>query len=129
MEIVETLKLSVSIETVRRVLVKNGYRYKKKSLHTSKRERSDVKQKHKELPDCISMYKNSELVFLDESGCNPDMTRRYARSVAGSRAVDAVPLNTPTNTTILSTIQLDGRVWYTTFCGGTTTVRFLDYLE
>lgn len=89
----------------------------------------DVKQKRKEWPDCISRYKNSELVFLDESGCNTDMTRRYARSVGGSRAVDAVPLNTPTNTTILSTIQLDGKAWYTTFCGGTTAVRFLDYLE
>lgn len=43
MEIVETLNLSVSIETVRRVLVKKGYRYKKKSLHASERERSRCK--------------------------------------------------------------------------------------
>lgn len=39
MEIVDTLKLSVSIETVRRTLLKMGYRYKKKSLHASEQER------------------------------------------------------------------------------------------
>ena len=52
----------------------------------------------------MSGFKVSNLVFLDESGCNTDMTRWYAYSLGGSRAVDSVPLSKIKNTTILSSI-------------------------
>lgn len=38
-EIIEQLHLTVSDETVRRVLIKAGYTYKKKSLHAKEQER------------------------------------------------------------------------------------------
>ena len=66
---------------------------------------------------------------LDETGCNTDMTRQYAYSLGGSRAVDSAPFSKPKNTTILSSIQLDGTLRYTTFSGGTTVERFKRYLE
>ena len=50
-------------------------------------------------------------------------------SLGGSRAVDSAPLSKPKNTTILSSIQLDGTLRYTTFSGGTTVERFKRYLE
>ncbi len=87
LEIIETLDLPVSIDTVWRFLQQAGYR------------------------------------------CNTDMTRRYAYSLGGSRAVDSAPLSKPKNTTILSSIQLDGTLRYTTFSGGTTVERFKRYLE
>ena len=77
----------------------------------------------------ISGFNASDLVFLDESGCNTDMTRRYAYSFGGSRAIDSTPLSKPKNTTILSSIQLDGTLRYTTFSGGTTVEKFKRYLE
>ena len=77
----------------------------------------------------MSGFKGSDLVFLDESGCNIDMTRRYAYSLGGSKAVDSAPLSKPKNTTILSSIQLDGTLRYTIFSGGTTVERFKRYLE
>ena len=86
-------------------------------------------QKRKDWNGLISGFKASDLVFLDESGCNTDMTRRYAYSLGGSRAVDSAPLSKPKNTTILSSIQLDGTLRYTTFSGGTTVERFKRYLE
>ena len=86
-------------------------------------------QKRKDRNGLISGFKASDLVFLDESGCNTDMTRRYAYSLGGSRAVDSAPLSKPKNTTILSSIQLDGTLRYTTFSGGTTVERFKRYLE
>ena len=43
--------------------------------------------------------------------------------------MDKVPLNTPTNTTILSSIRLNGETAYTTYSGGTTRAKFLDYLK
>ena len=52
-----------------------------------------------------------------------------AYSLGGSRAVDSAPLSKPKNTTILSSIRLDGTLHYTTFSGGTTVERFKQYLE
>ena len=86
-------------------------------------------EKRKNWNGLISGFSASDLVFLDESGCNTDMTRRYAYSFGGSRAVDATPLSKPKNTTILSSIQLNGTLHYTTFSGGTTVERFKRYLE
>ena len=89
----------------------------------------DVAEKRKNWNGLMSGFKESDLVFLDESGCNTDMTRRYAYSLEGSRAVDSAPLSSPKNTTILSPIQLDGTLRDTTFSGGTTVERFKRYLE
>ena len=89
----------------------------------------DAAQKRKDWNGLISGFKARDLVFLDESGCNTDMTRRYAYSLGGSRAIDSAPLSKPKNTTILSSIQLDGTLRYTTFSGGTTVERFKRYLE
>ncbi len=43
--------------------------------------------------------------------------------------VDRAPLNTPKSTTILSSIRLDGTMAFTTFQGGTTADKFLNYLK
>ena len=102
----------------------------RKSLFTPvNRSVPDAAQKRKNWNGLISGFKASDLVFLDESGCNTDMTRRYAYSLGGSRAIDSAPLSKPKNTTILSSIQLDGTLRYTTFSGGTTVERFKRYLE
>ena len=69
------------------------------------------------------------LVFLDESGVNINMARRYGRGKGGRRVVDHAPLNTPKSTTILSSIRLDGTMAFTTFQGGTTADEFLNYLK
>lgn len=89
----------------------------------------DVAQKRKEWSGLISGFKANNLVLLDESDCNTDMTGRYAYSLDGSRAVDSAPLTKPKSTTILSSIQLDGALRYTTFSGGTTVEKFKKYLE
>jgi len=88
-----------------------------------------VAVKRKAWSGLISGFSTNNLVFLDESGCNTDMTRRYAYAKGGSRAVDSAPLSKPKNTTILSSIQLDGSLHYTTFSGGTTVEKFKQYLE
>ena len=74
-------------------------------------------------------YNPAKLVFLDESGVNTDMTRRYARAVGGNRSVDSAPLNKPKNTTILSCVRLNGETAYTIYQGGTTSERFTKYLK
>ena len=69
------------------------------------------------------------LVFLDESGVNTDLTRLYGRAPSSQRAVDHAPLNTPKTTTVLSSIRLDGEKAFTTYQGGTTGERFVQYLK
>lgn len=69
------------------------------------------------------------LVFLDESGINIDMIRHYAHAKTAERTVDSTPLNTPRNTTILSSIRLDGRTAHTVYQSGTTAERFVEYLK
>ena len=69
------------------------------------------------------------LVFLDESGINTNLTRLYAHALHWKRAVDAAPLNTPTATTVLSSIRLDGTTIFTTYQSGTTAARFREYIE
>lgn len=89
----------------------------------------DVKEKRKAWVKTIIEYPPEKLVFLDESGVNTDMTRIYGRAIGGARAVDNAPINTPANTTILSSIRLNGETVYTTYNGGTTGDKFVDYLK
>lgn len=89
----------------------------------------DVRAKREAWKKHIPERGVNNLVFLDESGVNTNMTRRYARSKTSERAVDSAPVNTPCSTTILSSICLDGKTAHTVYQGGTTTERFAEYLE
>jgi len=89
----------------------------------------DVREKRKIWDKIISGYSPEKLVYLDESGVNTDMTRLYGRTIGGKRAVDSAPINTPTSTTILSSVRLNGETAYTTYSGGTTGDKFIDYLK
>lgn len=88
-----------------------------------------VAQKREDWTRQLPGYDKNKLVFLDESGINTDLTRIYGRSYGGSRCVDKVPVNTPTNTTILSSIRLNGETYYTTYTGGTTKDKFINYIK
>ena len=57
------------------------------------------------------------------------MTRHYARARKEERAVDSTPVNTPCNTTILSSVSIDVESAYTIYQGGTTAERFAEYLK
>jgi transposase len=97
-------------------------------MHASERERADVVEKRVSWKSQQAKMKTASLVFLDESGANTDMTRLYARAEGGARAVDSAPLNTPTSTTILSSVRTDGNCVYTTFSGANNGEKFKEYL-
>ena len=82
--------------------------------------------KWKELKLAIEHWK---LVFLDESGVNIGMTRRYGRAIGKARVHGSAPLNVPTSQTVLASVRLNGQITYTMYPGGTTGERFLDYLK
>lgn len=89
----------------------------------------DVEEKRKNWTESSKSIEIGHLVFLDESGVNTDMTRRYGRAPGKARAEDHTPLNTPKTTTVLSSMRLDGSTATVTYTGGTTGVRFVDYLK
>ena len=89
----------------------------------------DVIQKRQMWNEKINEYDVNNLVFIDESGVNTNMVRLYGRAIGGNRSVDNTPLNTPKNTTILSSIRLNGETAYTTYQGGTTKDKFIYYLK
>lgn len=79
--------------------------------------------------DVIHGIPLGKLVFLDESGVNTNMSRRYAWAFGGKRAVDAVPLNKGKSTTILSSVRLDGTTVPTVFSGAVNRDKFKEYLR
>ncbi len=89
----------------------------------------DVAAAREAWSEMITQCEADKLVFLDESGINTDLSRRYGRAIGGERSVDKTPLNTPANTTILSSIRRNGETAYTIYSGGTTHEKFLDYLK
>ena len=68
-------------------------------------------------------------MFIDECGVNTNMSRRYARSLQGERAHDAIPLNRGTATTIISSVRLDGQKVPVVMDGAMNGLRFKDYVE
>ena len=98
-------------------------------VHAQEQEREDVVEKRKEWTEQQGKFDSSKCVFLDESGVNIDLTRRYGRAKGAERVQDKVPLNTPKNTTILSSVRLDGETVYTHFQGSLTGDRFLSYVK
>ncbi len=89
----------------------------------------DVRENRREWKETIKPEMVEHLVFLDESGVNTNLTRLYGRAPSSRRAVDHAPLNTPQTTTVLSSIRLDGEKAFTTYQGGTTGERFVQYLK
>ena len=69
------------------------------------------------------------LVFLDESGVNIDMIRRYGRAKKKQRVHDYAPKGTPKKTTLVSSVRLDGTLAYKYFQGSLNGENFLEYVK
>ncbi|GHV30915.1 IS630 family transposase [Spirochaetia bacterium] len=71
----------------------------------------------------------SKLVFLDESGVNIDMTRKYGRAIGKERVVDDAPMRKGKRITILSSVRLDGTTVGIEFEGALNGELFLKYIK
>jgi hypothetical protein len=89
----------------------------------------DVARKREEWTGHLSGYDKNKLVFLDESGVDTNLTRIYRRAAGERRCIGKKQLNTPKNTTILSSIRLNGETMYIGYQGGTTKNKFIGYLK
>ena len=70
-----------------------------------------------------------QLVFVDEMGSNISLSPLYAWAPTGERALCSVPRNRGSNTTVLSSMTLEGMGPSLTVEGATTSVVFEAYVE
>lgn len=89
----------------------------------------DIQTKRTQWRELEQIREKDRLVFLDESGINIDLSRRYGRSIGQKRVIGSVPLSTPQRLTILSSVRSNGETTLTTYQGGTTGERFVTYLK
>ena len=105
---------------------------KKKQVHASEQNRPDVEEARKQWQEeqkDIEKFPVERLVFLDESGVNIDMLRRYGRAKRKQRVHDFAPEGTPKKTTLVSSVRLDGTLAYRYFQGSLTGENFLEYVK
>jgi transposase len=72
---------------------------------------------------------SNNLVFIDESGVQTNMTRLYGRIIGGKRLKDSTPGGYWNNTTILSAIRINGSTESMTINGATDAEVFMLFLE
>jgi transposase len=70
-----------------------------------------------------------DLVVVDETGSNLNLTPRMARAPRGQRAYGSVPRNTPPTTTLLAALTTDGLGPALIIDGATDTQAFTVYME
>ena len=76
----------------------------------------------------IGKVKLEDLVFIDETGSNLAMTRRYARSLKGRRAYGDVPYQRGKNLTLIGAMALRGLIGEMTLPGATDGLAFKTYV-
>jgi transposase len=74
-------------------------------------------------------FSQRRFVFVDESGVNTAMTRRYGRAPKGERAHDAAPRNYGAHTSLIGAMGLRGLVATLTVEGAVDTDCFNAYVE
>ena len=99
-------------------------------VRASEQKRDNVKARREEWQEQQKTMEREHLVFLDESGVNLNMTRRYGRAVGKNRIYDYVPLKTPKNTTLLSSIRLENAsMVHKELTGAVNGETFLEYIR
>jgi transposase len=69
------------------------------------------------------------LVFIDETGVNLSMNRRYGRGEGGVRVYDDCPGDRGKNLTLIGAMSDEGSIATMTLTGGLDTASFLVYIE
>jgi len=98
----EKTGIKVSIPTICRLLQKLELTRKKKTVHANEAESERVQKLRSQYWTTIREVCLKDLVFIDETGVNLAMTRRYARAKKGKRAYSKCPYNRGNNLTMMA---------------------------
>ena len=64
-------------------------------VYASEQKRVDIAECRERFKEKLRTIDKAKLVFLDESGVNLNLTRRYGRAQGKARVRDYTPLNIP----------------------------------
>jgi transposase len=98
-------------------------------LHASEQSRPDVAAQRKAWPQRLAGVSAAHLVFVDESGANTQMTRRYGRSPIGQRLACPIPHGHYQTTTMIAAVRLKGPQVPWLFGGAMDGELFLAWVE
>jgi transposase len=106
-----------------------GVATQKKSLHATERDTERVQQARVDYQALIQPFDLQRFKFVDESGVNLAMTRRFGRAPRGVRVIGAVPQNYGANLTLIAALSLHGIEAFMTIEGATDAEVFQAYAE
>ena len=88
-----------------------------------------MKLKREEWNKEMKQYDVRNLIFIDESGFQDNMTRLYGRIIGGERLNESAPGGTWNTTTMISSISFDGSLAAMTIRGATDAEVFKTYVS
>ena len=106
-----------------------GFASQKKSLHATERDTPRVQQARADYQQLMAALDVHRLKFVDESGVNLAMTRRYGRAPRGTRVIGSVPQNYGQNVTMLGALGAQGLQAVMTVEGATDAEVFRTYVK
>jgi len=77
-------------------------------IQAAEQDRADVQAKRAAWAGKVPGLDPAKLVFIDETGANAKMTRRYGRAARGQRVVGRVPHGHWKTTTFVAALRADG---------------------
>jgi transposase len=81
---------------------------KKKTLVASEQDRPDVAEKRTQWKDSQQQIDPGKVVFIDETWAKTNMTRRFGRSLVGTRLIEKTPCGRWETTTFLGAMRAEG---------------------
>lgn len=124
----EQTTITISRSTMSRILQQMGLTRKKKTLHATEKDSPRVQQERVDYWQQLRDIDPQDLVFIDEAGVNLAMTRVYARSPRGERAIGDRPQRRGQNISIIDALTLNGSIAPTTVLGAMDGFTFEAYL-
>jgi transposase len=108
-----------------------GLAAQKKTLRAAERDRADVAEERNAWRGEVAAGRLDPggLIFVDESGIDTRMTRRFARARRGERARGAVPAGRWRRLTLIGALGLGGLAAVVTIAAPTTTAVFRAFVE
>lgn len=103
---------------------------KKKTIHASEQTRDDIIAERDQFRQEIAKIDPDRLVFVDETGIDTHMTRRYGRAPAGQRAQGSVPQGQRHHLTVLGALSRKGGIVAAmSLAAATSTTVFLAFVQ
>jgi DDE superfamily endonuclease len=102
---------------------------KKKTQHATARDTDDIQRPRHVYQEKMRQLETKDFVFVDDTGVNIAMTRRYGRAPKGVRVQGAAPVNKGKNVTVLGALSLPGITAAMTREGSTDTPVFLTFVQ